>query len=767
MTRSPFRFPLAEAGAVLGIFFGAWLIHNTFQSASDTPNLGFLGIGALDILLCFGLLGYLLRGRLRKGEPLPKSWIVAGAVLFACFLGWIAALFLDADRLHAQQQHYNEYVQQLTRLEESLRHLSDVIPAENPVADATQLADPSAGRNAWQVNHDRYARLHDQLYASLRSNPAWDKELTRIDDEVQQMHKLFNLILAEDAPLPPNASPRGRAETDRLKSRKDFQQARERAVQQTEALRLEIAQNERGLVFTYRARWHGVGASAMTGVVLLLACNLFWLLFDRELRRSWKAQARLASDEARFRWLVEKQSEPIAVLDSAVNILYVNPAWKTAFGYELDELQNGNLLELIHADDRPRIQAALQSNDLHHAIACRLRADYGIWHEVEMHCEPHDDAGTSVVRVHDVRGTPDVPIPPQPELLPASGEKLQAAEARLAELESECADLRQREQHARDEMQRLSEYVEQKRSYETKLREREKNLKHLEKQLRERDQHREELEATLRDHQERLQQMHDVHQSHEASLNASKAATRRLASGVANDFNNVLSVVLGNTEVLRDNLPKDHVAQNYLDEIHHAAGHGTELSQRLIGFSRNHLLQMIPIEMNQQLARLESKIRVELEPVQLQWERSEQELWVKTDPHPLEQAILHLVTHARSHMPQGGTLTIRASRAQLTRAELTHADMAPGAYIQLRLQDTGAGIDEETLAHLFEPYHPIQEGQKPDLALATAYGILRQSGGCIDVTSEKGQGSQWTILLPETAERSKQAEQETPLRASA
>jgi PAS domain S-box-containing protein len=767
MTRSPFRFPLAEASAVLGIFFGAWLIHNTFPSASDTPNLGFLGIGALDILLCFGLLGYLQRARLRKGEPLPKSWIVAGAVLIACFVGWIAALFLDADRLLALQQHHNEYVQQLARLEDSLRHFGDVVPAENPVAGATRLADPSAGRNAWQINHDRYARLHDQLYASLRSSPAWDKELTRIDDEVQQMHKLLNLILAEHDPLTPNPSSRGRGETDRLKWRKDFQQARERAVLQTEALRSDIAQGERGLVFTYRARWHAVGASAMTGVVLLLACLLFWLLFDRELRRSWKAQARLAGDEAHFRWLVEKQSEPIAVVDSAANILYVNPAWKSAFGYELDELQNGNLLELIHAEDRPSIQTAMQSNDVHHAIACRLRADYGIWHEVEMLCQPHDGAGTSVVRVHDVRETPDLPIHPQPELLLASGEKLKAAEARLAELESECAALRHRDQHSRDEAQRLSDIEEQKKSYETELREREKHLKHLDKQLRERDQHREGMEATLRDHQERLQQMHDIHQSHEASLNASKAATRRLASGVANDFNNVLSVVLGNTEVLRDNLPKDHVAQNYLDEIHQAAGRGTDLSQRLIAFSRNHLLQMVPIEMNRQLAGLESKIHVVLGPVQLQWERSEQELWVKTDPHPLEQAILHLVTHARSHMPQGGTLTIRASRAHLTGAELKHADMAPGAYIQLRLQDTGAGIDEETLTHLFEPYHPIQEGQKPDLALATAYGILRQCGGCIEVTSEKGKGSQWTILLPETAERPHQAEQETPLRASA
>lgn len=651
MTRSPIPFPFADGCALLGVFFGAWLIHIAFQPATDTPNFGLIGIGALDILLCFGVLGCLLRGRLREGKPLPKSWIVAGAVLIACFLGWMAALFLDADRLRVQQQQHNEYVQELAKLEESLRHFSDVIPAGKAVADATRHADPSADRNAWQVTHDGYARLHDQLHTSVGriGNPSYDKELTRIDAEVQVMNKLFNLILAE------NAFEQG------LKWRNDFQQARERAVQQTEALRSEIAQGERGLAVTYRARWHAVGASAVTGVVLLVGCLLFWLLFDRELRRRWKAQLRLTDDEARFRWLVEKQSE----------------------------------------------------------------------------------------------------------ILPKAGQKLKAAEARLAELESECAALRDRELRARDDAQRLYEYEVQKKSYETNTREREKHLRHLEDQVRERDQHRAEMEATLCDHQERLRQMRETHESDEASLKASKEATRRLASGAANDFNNVLSVVLGNTEVLRDNLPKDHVAQNYLDDIHHAAGRGTELSQRLLAFSRNHLLQMVPIEMNQQLAGLESKIRVELGHVQLQWERSQQELWVKTDPHPLEQAILHLVAHVRSYMPQGGALTIRSSQVQLARAELTHADMAPGAYIRLRLQDTGAGIDEETLAHVFEPYHPIQEGQKPDLALATAYGILRQSGGCIDVTSEKGKGSQWTILLPETTERPQHAEQDTPLRASA
>ena len=894
MTRSPFRLPLAEFFAVVGVLFGVWLIHHTFTPAADTPNYILVGIGILDILLCFGLLGYLLRARLRAEQALPRSWVVAAVVLIACFLGWIAALFLDSDRLLAEQQQHAESLKLLAKLEDSLHHFNEVVPAGTFTVD----------KNAWQINHDRYARLHDQVRASLRAKAAWDKELARIDDQVQQMQKACNGSLADTTI------------EQRQKSRGEFQDARERAVQQTETLRNDVADAEREIVAAYRSRWQAVGASALTGVALLLGCLIFWLLFDRELRRSWKAQSRLAVDEARFRALVENQSEPIAVLDPAGNILYANPVWKTAFGYEGDDLQDRNLLELIHVDDRARVQSALSSNAVQYAVPCRLAADYGIWHDVEMQCQPHDDAGTTVVRFHDVRETPELPMHPQPELLPDSADKLKTAEARLAELENECDRLRESERQARgsekktrdgesharadaehhrwllrahgqantegvlilsargevlswnpafarlwklseetmsahtwatvaahmesqveigwddfrkaaaqgqtdscwemtlegerlfevysqtlhdhpsgegavqfhfrdvtrhkdmetqlrerhDESRhlqsRLSEHEENRKSYESNLREHEKRLKHLERQVRDKDQHREELETTVRDHQDRLHQMHETHESHAAALKASKEATRRLASGVANDFNNVLSVVLGNTDVLRENLPKDHVAQNYLDDVRQAASRGTELSQRLLAFSRTHLLQMTPIEMNQQLAALESKIRTALgHDVQLQWQRGNDELWVKTDAHPLEQALMHVVTHARHQMPTGGTLTITASRVQRTRQDLTHADMAPGTYIELRLHDNGAGISDETIPHVFEPYHPIVEGHKGDLSLATAYGILRQSGGCIDVASEKGHGCEWTILLPETSERPQRDAQ--PGRASA
>ena len=888
MTRPSFRIPFAEGLAVLGVFFGAWLIQRAFPAAAQTPNLILLTVGVLDILICFGLVGYFLRQRLRDGQPLPRSWIAGSVVLLACFLGWIAALFIDSDRLRTEQEQHREIDQQVAKLEDSLRLLNDVMPAIGAL-----------DRHTWEVNHDHYARLHDQLQAPLRARPPWDKDLARVDEQMRLMQKAYNGVIVE-----PSVD-------QRLKLRTDFQQARDRAVQQTESLRTEIAQSEKEVTLLASARWHAVGASALTGVALILGCLLLWLVFDRELRRSWKARERLAQEGARFRTLIENHGEPIAVLNSAGVIQYANPAWKSAFNYDADDLMNLNLLELIHPQDRGRVASALQAPGGQPTVPCRLSADYGVYHDIEMHCQQHAD-GTTVVQLRDVRETPEFPLPshdvppvaPDPDRprLAETTQKLRDAEAKLAELEQQCQSLRDGERSARTELQHqrwllgahqdagtegllilsaqgnalswnaafvqmwklsdetmsahtwltvaahmetlaragwddfrkatslpspsgrgvggegalpqtdscwemtleggrlievyaqalrdqpqstaavrfhfrdvtqhnemaatLREHQDDKKSYEADLREHEQRLRQLEKQLGDRDRQREEVEADLRDHQDRLHQMHETHESHAASIKAAKEAMRRLASGVANEFNTVLSVVLGNTDVLRENLPKDHMAQNYVDEIRQAASRGTDLSQRLLAFSRNHLLQMVPVELNEQLASLDSKLHAALgHDVQLHWERGHDELWVKTDPHPLEQALLHVVSHARQHMPNAGTLTIHARRVDLTRRDLTHADMMPGSYIQLSLKDTGAGIDDETLPHVFEPYHQITEGQKGDLTLATAYGIVRQSGGCIDVHSQPGQGTEWTILLPATDDRPHH--ESAPLRASA
>ncbi len=440
MTRPSFRLPLAEGLALLGVLFGAWLINNAFQPLADIPNPALVIVGGLDILLCFGLIGWLLRQRLSDGQPISRGWIAGGVVLLGCFLGWVAALFIDADRLRSDEQELRSYDHDLAKLLDSLHHLAGAVPT----------TDDSVNPQAWLVNHGNYVQVHGALAAALRARLDWAKELARIDEQVQQMQRAYDSLLT--------SIPVGQ----RLKARADYQQARSLAVHQIDALRSEITQNAQDQAATQHARWQAVGAAALTGVVLILGCVLMWLVFDRALRRSWKANARLSDSEARFRSLVENQAEPIAVIDGGGAIDYANPAWKTVFGYELDELQGDNLFELIHADDRLRVRALLVGQalqpDSQVPIPCRLSADYGVWHDVELVCQAHTGANLTAVRVRDVREMPEMPIVPHAEMLhePAPAEdltpKLQAAQTRLAELEAECKTLREREAQATEEV---------------------------------------------------------------------------------------------------------------------------------------------------------------------------------------------------------------------------------------------------------------------------------------------------------------------------
>ncbi len=367
---TPFRILLAEGSAVVGMGFGVWLIHSAFAPTSDVPNVRLLLLGTLDIVLCFLLLGYFLRLGLRSGEPLPRRWIAGGVAILAGFLGWLAALFVDCERQLVEIQQHRDYAQQLAKLDDSLRHMGEVM-ATAGVLD----------RHAWDVNHDQYVRLHDQLHAALKTRPAWDKDLTRIDEQVRLMRKAYAALPVENVAQ------------QRTKLIGDFQLARDRAIQQVETCRAEIAQSERDATLRRDARWHSVGAAALTCIVGVLGCFVLALIFDRELRRMWKAKERLTEGDARYRAWIENDAEPIAVLDTNGTVVYANGAWQTEFQLDPYALEGTPLLQLIHADDRPRVSSAGQG-----AILCRLRGDYGIWHDVELHLGSRAEDGAKVVR---------------------------------------------------------------------------------------------------------------------------------------------------------------------------------------------------------------------------------------------------------------------------------------------------------------------------------------------------------------------------------
>jgi len=232
-------------------------------------------------------------------------------------------------------------------------------------------------------------------------------------------------------------------------------------------------------------------------------------------------------------------------------------------------------------------------------------------------------------------------------------------------------------------------------------------------------------------------------------------AIGRLAGGISHDFNNVLTIIYGYSKLLLDHLDCNESLYQYATEINKAVNRGTSLSRQLLAFSRKQTLQpkllspnAIVSDMDKMLHRLigeDIELVTVLDPAVGQ---------VSADPGQLEQVIINLVINARDAMPQGGTLTIETANVTLDEADaLEQIGVRPGPYVRLTVRDTGCGMDAETKAHLFEPFFTTKgPGKGTGLGLATAYGIITQSGGHIKVDSAPGQGATFMIYLPQVVD---------------
>jgi len=228
-------------------------------------------------------------------------------------------------------------------------------------------------------------------------------------------------------------------------------------------------------------------------------------------------------------------------------------------------------------------------------------------------------------------------------------------------------------------------------------------------------------------------------------------AVGQLAGGIAHDFNNLLTAILGSTELLLASTDPDDVRRDDVQEIGRAAHRASALVRQLLAFSRKQVMQprlvnlnTIVGEMGGMLRRLVGErinLRLDLDPALGD---------VTADPGQIEQVVANLGVNARDAMPDGGTLTI--ATANVSRGGMTGAsdDGLPGGpLVVLIVTDTGMGMDEHVLAHLFEPFFTTKElGRGTGLGLATVYGIVRQSGGQIQVSSRPGDGSTFTVYLP-------------------
>ncbi len=225
----------------------------------------------------------------------------------------------------------------------------------------------------------------------------------------------------------------------------------------------------------------------------------------------------------------------------------------------------------------------------------------------------------------------------------------------------------------------------------------------------------------------------------------------RLAGGIAHDFNNLLTAILSSASVARECLPSDHEVQADLADVQLAGERATQLTKQLLAFARRQPVSQQPIELNERVATMERMLSRLVGPDVALRVNLGDDLWhVRADGPQLEQVLVNVAVNARDAMPGGGILTIRTSNRRLADGAIVlPRPMPAGDYVEIAVTDNGSGMDEETLAHVFEPFYTTKPvGQGTGLGLAMCYGIIRQHHGVIWIDSAPGRGSTVNILLP-------------------
>ena len=229
-------------------------------------------------------------------------------------------------------------------------------------------------------------------------------------------------------------------------------------------------------------------------------------------------------------------------------------------------------------------------------------------------------------------------------------------------------------------------------------------------------------------------------------------AVGRLAGGIAHDFNNLLTAIRGNAELMSHRVKADPAMAAEVDEILHAADRAASLTRQLLAFSRKQILQPVALDINDIVGAVARMARRLIgTEVQLRLDLAGSVAQVLADPAQIEQLLLNLIVNARDAMPSGGMITVQTANVRLhsQSPEILQAGIAPGPFVLLAVADDGIGMDQATQARIFEPFFTTKEtGRGTGLGLATVYGIVRQTGGAITVTSERGKGASFRVYLP-------------------
>jgi signal transduction histidine kinase/CheY-like chemotaxis protein len=227
----------------------------------------------------------------------------------------------------------------------------------------------------------------------------------------------------------------------------------------------------------------------------------------------------------------------------------------------------------------------------------------------------------------------------------------------------------------------------------------------------------------------------------------------RLAGGVAHDFNNMLSIISGNAEMILEELDQDSSVTDYLQEILKATRRSIDLTRQLLAFARKQTIAPQLLNLNDIIeAMLKMLRRLIGEDILLKWHPAENLWTIKMDPSQIDQILANLCTNARDCIQgqSGGEVIIETDNIFISETYFSGREgVKPGEYVMIAVSDSGCGMSRETLENLFEPFFTTKDmGKGTGLGLATVYGIIQQNNGFVNVYSEPGMGSTFKIYLP-------------------
>lgn len=228
-------------------------------------------------------------------------------------------------------------------------------------------------------------------------------------------------------------------------------------------------------------------------------------------------------------------------------------------------------------------------------------------------------------------------------------------------------------------------------------------------------------------------------------------ALGRLAAGVAHDFNNMLTIINGYSELVLACMGEEDSLYIDVKAIKEAGERATVLTGQLLAFGRRQLLDSRLLDLNQEVAKtLQMFQRLIGEDIELRADLQSTEPYVETDPGQFDQVLVNLVINARDAMSRGGRIGIETADVEFAEADVrSRVDIAPGSYVRLRVHDTGCGMNDDILSRIFEPFFTTKSKDKgTGLGLSVVYGIVEQSGGHIEVASQVDVGTTIDIFLP-------------------